>query len=83
MNALLRRLRLDPYIAAIMAMVAVAAVLPAKGVGKDVLDQVVHAAIAILFSIYGAKISPKAIWTESRTGSCRAWSLPRPSSSFP
>ncbi|NWM54805.1 bile acid:sodium symporter, partial [Escherichia coli] len=44
MNALLRRLRLDPYILAIMAMVAVAAILPAKGVGKDVLDQVVHAA---------------------------------------
>lgn len=63
MNELLRRLRLDPYIAAIMAMVAVAAVLPAKGVGKDVLDQVVHAAIAILFFIYGARISPKAIWT--------------------
>lgn len=62
MNALLRRLRLDPYIAAIMAMVAVAAIIPAKGFGKDVLDQVVHAAIAILFFIYGAKISPKAIW---------------------
>jgi len=61
-NALLRRLRLDPYIAAIMAMVAVAAIIPAKGFGKDVLDQVVHAAIAILFFIYGAKISPKAIW---------------------
>lgn len=63
MNALLNRLRLDPYIVAIMAMVAVAAVLPARGVGKEVLDLVVHAAIAILFFIYGAKISPQAIWT--------------------
>lgn len=63
MNALLGRLRLDPYIAAIMLMVAVAAVLPARGIGKDLLDQVVHGAIAILFFIYGAKISPQAIWT--------------------
>ncbi|RSY85451.1 bile acid:sodium symporter [Sphingomonas koreensis] len=62
MNALLRRLRLDPYIVAIMAMVAVAAIVPAKGAGKDVLDQVVHAAIAILFFLYGARISPQAIW---------------------
>lgn len=63
MMALLNRLRLDPYIVAIMAMVVVAAVLPARGVGKDVLDVVVHVAIAVLFFIYGAKISPAAIWT--------------------
>jgi sodium/bile acid cotransporter 7 len=63
MTALLRRLRLDPYIGAIIGMVALAALLPARGMGKDVLDIVVHAAIAILFLIYGAKISPQAIWT--------------------
>lgn len=62
MNALLRRLRLEPYIVAIMAMVAVAAVLPARGAGKEALDLVVHAAIALLFFIYGARISPQAIW---------------------
>lgn len=62
MNALLRRLRLDPYILAIMAMVALAAILPARGTGKDVLDQVVVAAIALLFFLYGARISPRAIW---------------------
>jgi sodium/bile acid cotransporter 7 len=61
MNALLRRLRLDPYIVAIMAMVAVAAVMPARGAGKDALDLVVQAAIALLFFIYGARISPQAI----------------------
>lgn len=59
MKALLRRLRLDLYIVAIMAM---AALLPARGAGKDALDLVVHAAIALLFFIYGAKISPQAIW---------------------
>ena len=63
MNALLRRLRLDPYMLAIMGMVALAAVVPARGMGKDVLDQLVRAAIAMLFFIYGARISPQAIWT--------------------
>lgn len=62
MNAFSRHLRLDPYIVAIMAMVVVAALIPARGVGKDVLDHVVHAAIALLFFIYGAKISRLAIW---------------------
>lgn len=62
MNAILSRLRLDPYIVAIMAMVALAAALPARGVGGEVLGWVVHVAIAVLFFIYGAKISPQAIW---------------------
>ncbi len=62
MNALLRRLRLDPYILAIVGMVVLAALLPARGVGKDVLDHVVVAAIAFLFFLYGARISPQAIW---------------------
>lgn len=63
MSNLLRRLRLDPYILAIMGMVVVAAILPARGIGKEVLDHVVVAAIAILFFLYGARISPQAIWT--------------------
>ncbi|KQM62276.1 MULTISPECIES: bile acid:sodium symporter family protein [unclassified Sphingomonas] len=63
MNAILRRLRVDSYILAIMGMVAIAAILPARGAAKDVLDIVVHAAIALLFFIYGARISRQAIWT--------------------
>lgn len=62
MNTLLSRLRLDPYILAIMGMVAIAAVIPAQGVGKDLLDLIVKTAIAILFFLYGARIAPKAIW---------------------
>ena len=63
MNAILSRLRIDGYILAIMGMVALAAILPARGTGKDILDVVVHAAIALLFFIYGARISRQAIWT--------------------
>jgi len=62
MTNLLRRLRIDTYILAILGMVAVAAILPARGVGQDILDIVVHAAIALLFFLYGARISRQAIW---------------------
>ena len=63
MNAILRRLRIDVYILAILSMVVIAAIVPARGVGKEVLDLVVHAAIALLFFLYGARISRQAIWT--------------------
>lgn len=62
MNAILRRLRIDTYILAIMGMVAVAAILPARGMGKEILDLVVQAAVALLFFLYGARIAPQAIW---------------------
>lgn len=62
MNALLHRVRLDPYILAIVGMVALAAIVPARGLGKAVMDQVVQAAIALLFFVYGAKLSRQAIW---------------------
>lgn len=61
MIALLRRLRPDTYMLAIIGAVALAAILPARGVGENVLDHVVHAAIATLFFIYGARIAPQAI----------------------
>lgn len=63
MSNVLHRLRLDPYILAILGMVALAAILPARGLGKEVLEHVVVAAIALLFFLYGARISPQAIWT--------------------
>ena len=63
MNVIFSRLRIDAYILAIVGMVVLAAILPARGAGKDVLDIVVHAAIALLFFIYGARISRQAIWT--------------------
>ncbi len=62
MTNLLRRLRIDTYILAILGMVAIAAILPARGLGQEILDIVVHAAIALLFFLYGARISPQAIW---------------------
>lgn len=61
MIALLRRWRPDTYMLALVGTVALAAVIPARGVGSGALDLVVHAAIATLFFIYGARITPQAI----------------------
>ena len=60
---ILSRLRIDARTLAIVAIVVIAAILPARGAGKDVLDMVVHAAIALLFFIYGARIFRQAIWS--------------------
>jgi sodium/bile acid cotransporter 7 len=59
--ALARRLRIDPYIVAILAMVVVASLLPARGgaaIGFDWLTKVV---IAVLFFLHGARLSREAV----------------------
>jgi sodium/bile acid cotransporter 7 len=59
--ALLRRARIDPYIVAILSMVVLASLLPARGqvaVGFDGLTKVV---IALLFFLHGAKLSREAV----------------------
>lgn len=58
---LLRRLRIDPYLLMLLATVGVAALLPVRGQGAVAFDYVVMAAIALLFFLYGAKLSPAAV----------------------
>ncbi|UFN47340.1 bile acid:sodium symporter [Roseomonas sp. OT10] len=55
------RLRIDPYLLALLATVAVAALLPARGVGAEVLDVAVSVAVAGLFFLYGARLAPQAV----------------------
>jgi len=62
LSELLRRSPVDLYLVLLMLTVAVAAVIPARGVGADILAWVVYAAIATLFVLYGARLSPQAIW---------------------
>jgi sodium/bile acid cotransporter 7 len=59
-----RRLRLpiDPYLLALLATVALAFVLPARGPARHGVDVAVYAAVAGLFFLYGAKLSPGAVW---------------------
>jgi solute carrier family 10 (sodium/bile acid cotransporter), member 7 len=59
-KALLSRLPADPYIAAIVGMVCLASVLPAHGSGATVAGYATDAAIALLFFLHGARLSPQA-----------------------
>lgn len=54
---ILSRLRFDPYIVALLATVAVAAVLPARGVAVTGLSRATTIAIGLLFFLYGARLS--------------------------
>ncbi|WBO20895.1 bile acid:sodium symporter family protein [Sphingomonas abietis] len=56
------RLRLDPYLLLLIATVALAAILPARGASAGVVDIGVNLAVAALFLLYGARLKPEAIW---------------------
>ncbi|MGO9422328.1 bile acid:sodium symporter family protein [Roseiarcus sp.] len=59
-KALLNRLPVDPYIVAIVGMVVLATALPARGGGAVVANYATDAAIALLFFLHGARLSPQA-----------------------
>ena len=58
----LARFGIDPYLIALMATVAIAAVFPAHGAGAVVANDAVSVAVALLFFLYGARLSPLAVW---------------------
>lgn len=64
MTAWLRRRgsRLDKYVLAILASVGLAALVPARGGGARAVDVVSQGAIALLFLLYGARISAREMW---------------------
>ena len=68
----MNRLRgiLDPFLMLLIAMVALASVLPARGEGAHVVSIVADAGIVLLFFLHGAKLSREAIWHGAR-----AWKL--------
>ena len=62
-RAWIGRLPVDPYLLLLIATVALAALLPACGDGRVVADAAVTIAVALLFLLYGARLSPTAVWT--------------------
>ncbi len=58
-KAALSRSTMDPYIAAIVGMVVLASVLPVHGAGLVAAGYATKAAIALLFFLHGAKLSPR------------------------
>lgn len=58
----LARFGIDPYLIALVCTVALAALLPARGVGAEIANDSVSIAVALLFFLYGARLSPVAVW---------------------
>jgi solute carrier family 10 (sodium/bile acid cotransporter), member 7 len=65
-KALLSRLPIDTYIAAIVGMVCLASLLPVRGTSAVVAGHVTTAAIALLFFLHGARLAPKAALAGAR-----------------
>lgn len=57
----LARLKLDPYIAAIVGMVVLASFLPARGQAGEIVAWLTKAGIALVFLLHGAKLSREAV----------------------
>jgi sodium/bile acid cotransporter 7 len=62
-RSFIARLPIDPYLLLLIGTVALAALFPAYGVGKAVADGAVTVAVALLFFLYGARLSPSAVWS--------------------
>lgn len=70
MKALLARYYIDPYLLVLVAVLALASLVPARGVWADVAGGVADVAIALLFFLHGAKLSREAV-----IAGARAWKL--------
>jgi solute carrier family 10 (sodium/bile acid cotransporter), member 7 len=81
-KALLSRLPVDPYIVAIVGMVCLASGLPANGSGAIVARYATNAAIALLFFLHGARLSPRAALAGASHWRHTSWCLPRRSFCF-
>ncbi|HUD90999.1 bile acid:sodium symporter family protein [Sphingobium sp.] len=68
----MNRLRqaLDPFLLLLIATVALASLLPARGEGARIAGIVADAGIVLLFFLHGAKLSREAIWSGAK-----AWKL--------
>ncbi|MEU7109887.1 bile acid:sodium symporter family protein [Streptomyces sp. NPDC046215] len=68
--ALFARVPLDPYIAALLGTVLLAALLPARGQAATAVSVASKAAVALLFLLYGARLS-----TRETVDGLRNWRL--------
>jgi len=57
----LKNLRIDPFIVALLATVALASLLPCAGKFAHIMNRVTDGAIALLFFLHGARLSREAI----------------------
>ncbi|KNB54206.1 bile acid:sodium symporter family protein [Streptomyces caatingaensis] len=70
LGRLFRGLPLDPYIAALLGTVLLAVLLPARGQAATVADAASKVVVALLFFLYGARLS-----TQEAVAGLRHWRL--------
>jgi len=58
--------RIDPFLAGIVATVTLASLVPARGGAATVADWATNAAVALLFFLHGAQLSPQAALAGAR-----------------
>ncbi|MCX2929308.1 bile acid:sodium symporter [Mycobacterium sp. CVI_P3] len=62
MRATLSRFPIDTFLLLLISVVVLAAFLPASGAAADILSVVTKVVIALLFLLYGARLSPQQAW---------------------
>jgi sodium/bile acid cotransporter 7 len=62
----LSRLPIDTFVLLLLLTVGVATLFPAWGVAADLLSVATRIAIALLFALYGARLSPSQAWHGAR-----------------
>ncbi|MFT3922076.1 MAG: bile acid:sodium symporter family protein [Myxococcales bacterium] len=60
------KLRIDPYLLALFGCVLLASLVPARGRVGTALDYVTDGVIALLFFLYGTRLSPREAWEGAR-----------------
>ena len=60
------RLPVDGYVLLIVLFAATAAVIPVRGEAAEFLTQAIKWVIALLFFLYGARLSPQAAWAGAK-----------------
>ena len=56
------RLPVDPYLLLLVGTVGLAWIAPAEGPVAGMTDEAVGGAVALLFFLYGARLSPETVW---------------------
>lgn len=58
---LFKRIGIDAYMILLMLTAVLGVVLPARGIGAEILGYLTYWAVAVLFFLYGGKLDPRAV----------------------
>ena len=61
LSGLIQKLRIDPYMLALVGMVVLASILPARGAAALQLGLITKLAVGLLFFLHGARLSPQSV----------------------